>query len=143
MRTLLIWLAAVSFTFAAPPKPAKVDLSKVTRANILKMIDHQRELNAEADAKIDSLAKKLAAAEDKQAAAEAKLGMAEDKATAVQRTLDTLRLDLFKAEKALAVQTKRAWKWTFISIGEGVLILGLLAWIFKKPILRLCGVPVP
>ena len=120
------------------------DLSKVTQDDIIKTVEHMQRLNHELQDKLATVEKENAAI--KMADAELRIDLkiandatqeAKSELPKLQTTIDNLAAAVQKAEAETKRETAAKWFWIKISLALGVIDLGLLAWIFRKPLLAL------
>jgi hypothetical protein len=116
MKTILICLA-LSFA-ALPPLSARADTA-ISRADIIKTVEHLQQRCNEAEA---AQASALAKSAD------------------LQKSIDVLaaQRDAFKRDAAAMETARDFWRGCVWKLG--LLSLGLSLWIFRKPILALCGI---
>lgn len=120
------------------------DLSKVTQDDIIKTVEHMQRLNHELQDKLATVEKenatiKMADAElrvDLKAAKDA-TQEAKSELPKLQTTIDNLAVALTKAEAETKRETVAKLFFVKWCIALGVIDLGLLAWIFRKPLLAL------
>lgn len=129
---------------------AQLDLSKVTKDDIVKTVEHMQRLNHELmdklavvekenhGLKLESIKAKQSIREEHDSAVEAKADLA-----AIQTTVDKLVIAKDNAEAGEKAEAARKWKFMKLCLALGIIDLALLGWIFKKPLARLCGIPIP
>ena len=120
----------------APPKPAHV-LVPTAQFEQLEALaaDMQAQAAAEKDVEITDEAK---IAQLKTGASQLSVQLSAAKADGTK-----VSAEMGKLESDLATEKRRAWHRLWIIIGQDVVIVALLAWIFKKPLARMCGIPMP
>jgi hypothetical protein len=90
------------------------------------------------DLKLETVKLKQSNREAEDSAKEAKSDLA-----AVKKTIDNLVIARDNAEAGEKAEAALKWKWIKWCVALSIIDFSLLAWIFRKPIARLCGIPIP
>ena len=143
MKALFLLLASATLALSVP-------LAEEQQAKILADVEDIRAAAKEQGIELDSAKAKNKELQDKSDDQKTLIGQqstaidAVSKATiAVQNVVNERTTERDEARKEVAKLTKAWWHLFFWNVGEGVVIILLVAFIFRKTIARLFGVPIP